>query len=130
MGVKRIFEIAETPGVQTTEIMLTGGCSRSHVYSQIFADVIGKTLKVSGEMDVASLGMAMAAAYSMGYYSNFAEMTRLVKSRSEYTPDTTNLNYYKEIYNSFKNLYEVLGTEYERLNSIRDKYSNNKETNR
>jgi len=128
LGVRNIFKIVEDLGLSIDEVKLTGGCSRSDYYSQIFADVTGKSVEVAGETDVASLGMAMAAAYAMGYYSSFTEMTGLIRNRSSFTPDSTAADYYNSVFELFKSLYEQLESQYDKLNSIRKKYKNRKES--
>ncbi len=127
LGVKNIFKKVEDLGLNIDEVKLTGGCSRSDYYSQIFADVTGKSVEVAGETDVASLGMAMAAAYAMGYYNSFTEMTGLIRNRSSFTPDSTAVDYYDDIFDLFKSLFEQLESQYKKLNSIREKYENIKE---
>lgn len=122
LGVKRIFDIVEHLGLKPREVMLTGGCSKSEYYSQVFCDVTGYPVSVAGDSDVASLGMAMAAAYAMGYYDSFSEMTKLVKIRAQYTPDNKRVAYYKDMYKLFKSLYNSLEDHYSELNEIRYKY--------
>lgn len=127
LGVKKIFKIVEELGLKVNEVKLTGGCSRSDYYSQIFADVTGREVQIAGETDVASLGMAMAAAYAMGYYSSFNEMTELVKTRSSFKPAPEAVEYYEDMFTLFSNMYTELESQYEKLNQIREKYKNRKE---
>ncbi|MGL1892414.1 MAG: FGGY family carbohydrate kinase [Spirochaetaceae bacterium] len=127
LGVKVIFDIVEALGVDIKDVKLTGGCSVSSVYSQIFSDVTGKAVQVAGETDVASLGMAMAGAYAMGYYKTFEEMTAIVKTRATYTPDPVEVEYYQDMFVLFKKLYTGIEKQYDMLNEIRDKYKNRKE---
>lgn len=128
LGIKNIFNLVEELGLKIHEVKLTGGCSRSDYYSQIFADVTGKSVEVAGETDVASLGMAMAGAYAMGYYSSFTEMTNLVKKRSAFQPDSSAVEYYNSVFGLYKSLYEQLESQYIKLNTIREKYKNIKES--
>jgi len=126
LGVKKIFEILEALGLNIREVKLTGGCSNSDYYSQIFADATAKEVKIVGENDVASLGMAMAAAYAMEYYDNFSDMTDLIKIRSIFKPDKENSAYFNDLFIIFDTLYEQLEYQYQSLNQFREKYTNKK----
>ncbi len=127
LGVKVIFEIASKLGIKTKEVKLTGGCSVSPYYSQIFADVTGKSIQIAGESDVASLGMAMAAAYAMGYYDSFSEMTKMINVRASYSPEPEAVEYYNDLFVLFKKLYSQVEDQYKSLNQIREKYKNREE---
>ena len=127
LGVRNIFNIVENLGLKIDSVKLTGGCSKSAYYSQIFSDVTGKPVEIAGETDVASLGMAMAGAFAMGYYKDFNEMTALIKIRSSYTPDQTGREYYDQMFPIFQSLYKQVQEQYESLNQIRKKYNNRKE---
>lgn len=127
LGVKVIFEIVEALGIKAKEVKLTGGCSVSPYYSQIFADVTGKYIDITGESDVATLGMAMAAAYSMGYYDSFSEMTKMIKVRASYKPKPESVEYYNDLFVLFKRLYSQVSEQYKSLNKIREKYKNREE---
>ncbi|MDA3811278.1 MAG: FGGY family carbohydrate kinase [Spirochaetaceae bacterium] len=127
LGVKKIFKIVENLGLNIVDVKLTGGCSKSDYYCQIFADVTGKEIQIAGETDVASLGMAMAAAFAMEYYSSFNEMTKLIKPRSSFKPVLEAEEYYEDLFALFTVLYSQLENQYESLNKIREKYKKRKE---
>jgi sugar (pentulose or hexulose) kinase len=124
MGVKRILGLFEDLGHKISSAKLTGGAAESAVYSQIFSDVIGHPLEIVGEKDVATLGIAMAAAFGAKIYSSFEEMTSKVKTMKVIEPCQRTLNYYKDLQEIFIDLYEKLEPEYQRLAQIKNKYAN------
>lgn len=123
-GVRRIIELTRELGVAPSAGRLTGGCSESRVYSQIFADVLGIEILRIGEMDTATLGSAMAGAYAAGFFDDFASMTRFVSVRAEQHPNPSLGEYYDRAYDLFALLYAKLEPLYEELSALRSEKEN------
>ncbi len=62
-------------GRTTPEVVLSGGGSRSNLWCQILADVLGRQLHRVETLDASSLGAAILAAVSHGIYPNFEHAT-------------------------------------------------------
>jgi sugar (pentulose or hexulose) kinase len=118
-GIRRILEITRQLGVVPTHGRLTGGCSESRVYSQIFADVLGINLHRVGEMDTATLGMGMAGAWAAGFYDSFEGMAENVMVSAVQTPDLEKQRYYDAAYGLFEKLYRNLEPLFEELSTLR-----------
>ncbi|WP_028229281.1 FGGY-family carbohydrate kinase [Paraburkholderia ferrariae] len=52
-------------------IRLTGGAARSEPWAQIFADVLGLPVEITGCSELGALGTVMAAAVGLGEYENW-----------------------------------------------------------
>ncbi|MGS0897228.1 FGGY-family carbohydrate kinase [Burkholderia stagnalis] len=72
-------------------IRLTGGAARSEPWMQIFADVLGLPVEVTGCSELGALGTAMAAAVGLGEYASWTDamssmvrVTRRIEPRPEW----------------------------------------------
>lgn len=99
---------AET-GVQVDELVAMGGASNSLVWTQIKADVTGKTIKVPTSDTATTLGAAILAGVGVGMYKNFEEAVRetIVITRVQ-EPDMENHQKYQRAMDLYLRLYEDL----------------------
>ena len=123
MGVKRIVDLFRDLGHETHAARLTGGAAESPVYSQIFADVTGRRMEIIGEKDVATLGIAMAAAYGAKMYSSFKEMIDKIVTKKVIEPRADRTAYYTDLQELFVDLDEKLEPDYKKLADIKAKHS-------
>ena len=117
-GVRKILELARCLGASPEIGRLTGGCSESRVYSQIFADILGIDVMRVGEMDTAPLGSAMAGAWAAGFFDDFDKMTEIVTINAIQKPDKVNNKYYSGAYELFDELYGKLEPVFEKLSAL------------
>lgn len=69
-------------------VRLTGGASRSPVWSQMFADVLGLPVEVTQGGEVGARGAAMCAAIALGLHDDFpAAMRHMVRVQRTHRPD-------------------------------------------
>ncbi len=107
-------------GRSTQEIVLTGGGSRSTLWCQIFADVLGRPIHRAETLDAASLGVAVLSAVAHGIYPSFehatTEMSRL-GTTFEPGPDREPFErVYRDVY---RGLYRDVKTRMEALARLR-----------
>lgn len=87
---------------QVGSIRLTGGASRSPVWSQMFADVLGLRVEVTQGGEVGARGAAMCAAIAIGAYPDFsAAMQRMVHVQRVHEPDPARHEAYARKFRSF-----------------------------
>ena len=68
-GTREIIEAFETKGVEVKELVAAGGLpEKNALLRQIYADVTGRTFKLSGSAQAPALGSAMHAAVAAGIY--------------------------------------------------------------
>lgn len=99
---------AET-GVKVDELIAMGGASNSILWTQIKADVTGKTIKVPTSDTATTLGAAILAGVGVGVYESFEEAVKetIVITRVQ-EPDMENYEKYKKSMELYLKLYEDL----------------------
>jgi xylulokinase len=86
-----------------------GGGSRSDVWCQIRADVLGMSLRRTSVPDAAALGAAILAGVGSGAFDALAPAVRqLVLFERIFEPDAGRAAYYDERFDHFRSLYETL----------------------
>lgn len=121
-GTRRILELYEEHGLRVEEIICSGGISIKNPFlMQIYADVLGKRLKVAGSEQAAALGSAIYAALSAGGekggYDSYEEAVQRMSSVRDtiYEPDETHHRIYTELYSVYKDYSEVMGSSRRRI---------------
>ncbi len=116
-GTRRILELYEENGLSVREIICSGGISlKNPLLMQIYADVLGKPLKVAASEQAAALGSAIYAALSAGAgkggYDCYAEAVRNMSRVRDivYEPDRDSHARYTEIYAVYKAYSEIMGS--------------------
>ena len=107
MLVKGHMELVkEATGNMPSEIIFAGGASKSPLWSQILADVLGMPVKVPAVKEATALGAAILAGYGVGLYSSIEEgAKRTVKWDSVYEPNAENHKVYEELYGPWRKVY-------------------------
>jgi L-ribulokinase len=115
-GTKMIIDTFEENGVPVDEFYAAGGIAEKNPFvMQIYADVTGKEMKISGSPQAPALGSAMfgalAAGKTAGGYDtieNAAIAMAKVKPFS-YKPVYANVEVYKKLYAEYKILHDYFG---------------------
>lgn len=115
-GTRRILELYERNGLQVQEIICSGGISfKNPLLMQIYADILGKRLKVASSDQAAALGSAVYAALSAGGaeggYDDYEEAVRKMSKVKDivYEPDSKNHEVYTKLYTVYKDYSEIIG---------------------
>ncbi len=122
LGVHNVFRLMEEKGYSIEEIVMTGGCANSPIWTQIFSDILDKQIILPGEMDVAPLGTAIMTAVGVGLFPDFDAALEVQTVRASHDPDTTKSEYYQALFKAFVHLYEAVGPVYRELDEIREKF--------
>jgi len=115
-GTKMIIDTFEENGVPVDEYYAAGGIAEKNPFvMQIYADVTGKEMKISGSPQAPALGSAMfgalAAGKAAGGYDtieNAAAAMAKVKPFS-YKPVAANVVVYKKLFAEYKILHDYFG---------------------
>jgi len=121
-GSREVLSIVEKDGLEISNIRITGGSSKSTMWVQTFSDVLNKKIQIPGTLDLPPLGIAIAAAYSIGIIDDFEQATNMISINKTFYPNLENQNYYNEMYEVFCNLYQKILKEYDKLSDIDKKY--------
>ncbi len=106
-GTKTIVELYEKYGIKTREIVAAGGIAQKNpLLMQIYADVLGKPISVSGSNQAGAKGSAIYAAVAGGH---FADMTAAANALADgmcatYTPNLQNTQKYAPLYRAYLEL--------------------------
>jgi autoinducer 2 (AI-2) kinase len=99
--------ISKFSGVDSDTITFAGGASKGALWSQILADVTGKSVKIPVVKEATSLGGAMLAGVATGIYSSIEEASKkLVKWEKELEPNMENFQKYENVKEKWQKIYK------------------------
>jgi len=103
-------------GKDITHINVIGGGAQSDVWCQIFADVMGVTIRQVEEPVYANArGAAWIAAAGLKHIA-FKDIPQLVKIKHEYQPDPSNQSVYSQKFDQFLSVYKAMKSVYHMMN--------------
>lgn len=110
-GALTIIKRMEEHGIRVDEVVCTGGLStKNDTLMQIYADVLGRPMKVSASEQTCALGAAMLAAVAAGADTLPNLQAKIVSHRSTvYQPKAENTAVYAEIYALYRTLHDAFG---------------------
>ena len=110
-GALTIIERMEEHGITISEVVNTGGLAiKNATLMQIYADVLGRPMKVSASEQTCALGAAMMAAVAAGYDSLENLQQSIVQhSSTVYHPIPENQAVYRELYQHYQTLHDAFG---------------------
>lgn len=99
---------AET-GARVERLSAMGGSANSALWTQIKADVTGKTIEVPASDTASTLGAALLAGVGCGVYRSYDEaVARTVRVTKVYEPDPARHELYQKLMERYLGLYEAL----------------------
>ena len=111
-GTREIIEAFDVQGIEVRELVAAGGLpEKNALLCQIFADVTGRPIKLSGSAQAPALGSAMHAAVAAGIYPDIhaaAEKMGKLKAGTV-TPITQNQAMYDKLFAEYQTLYDYFG---------------------
>ena len=115
-GALTIINRFEEYGVKISEVINCGGIAEKNpLLMQIYADVIGREMKIARSAQTCALGSAIAGAVvagsAAGGYDNFADAQAAMcgMKKTTYKPIPENQKVYQEIYPLYKQLHDAFG---------------------
>ncbi|MHA1932131.1 MAG: FGGY-family carbohydrate kinase, partial [Promethearchaeota archaeon] len=107
--IRKNIEVFREIGIEPKELKLTGGGSRSDLWNQIYADVLGITCIRNEIEEATSLGAAILAASGAGLFPDIAKAAEILcKVDKKWVPHEENYNFYEKIYKFSHQLYNLL----------------------
>lgn len=115
-GALTIINRYEEYGVKISEVINCGGIAEKNPsIMQIYADVIGREMKIARSAQTCALGSAIAGAVvageDAGGYGSFPEAQEAMCGIKEisYKPDPENHQVYQELYKLYSQLHDAFG---------------------
>ncbi len=111
-GSRAILERIKEYGVPVDRIVCAGGIAEKNpMLMQIYADITGCTMQVSGSSQACALGAAISAAVLAGCHENFATAQKRMTSvkPKSYRPIAGNRKVYDELYRLYRQVHDAFG---------------------
>ena len=103
------IKTAEEVDVYIDELVAMGGAANSRLWTQMKADITGKTIKVPTSDTATTLGAAILAGVGTGVYKSFSEATdKTIVITRIHEPDMAAHKKYLEYYKIYLEIYEKL----------------------
>ena len=103
-------------GVTFSDAVLSGGGSRSRVWPQLFADILGLPITVTRSRETGALGAAIAAGTGVGLFSGFPEgAAQMVKLERQLEPDRSRAELYAHRYETYTLIAERMAPVWRRI---------------
>lgn len=97
------------------DIRVSGGFSRSAVWRQILADMMGREVLVPESHEASALGAAALALHAMGELDELEEIKDWIAIRHRQQPNPQHTETYFELYKMYDRLYHKLKDEFDRM---------------
>ena len=122
-GTKRIVDLYEKSGVKITRILTAGGIAeKDEMLMQIYSDVLGRELVLSGTSQACAYGSAILGSVNENGYSTLTEAADKLKKISDvsYKPDPEKTKAYAKLYKEYVTLSEFFaGGENKTMESLK-----------
>ncbi|MEZ5897757.1 MAG: FGGY-family carbohydrate kinase [Parvularculaceae bacterium] len=108
-GTRLILDTMAANGVPIENIVACGGVTRSPVWTQIHADIIGRPIKLAHAACAPALGSAMFAAIGAGRYADLSQAAeKMVRFNGAVEPDFAVHESYQPYFQRYKSAYGAL----------------------
>jgi xylulokinase len=105
LSIRKRISLLEEAGCRFTEMRVSGGGARSHLWNQIKSDVLNLPVRAIASVDGAELGAAMLGAISHELFSSWEDaVAACVPEGVLYTPDPDNAARYEGVFECFLHL--------------------------
>jgi L-xylulokinase len=117
-GHRQHVETIRRAGATFEEAVLSGGGSRSRLWPQIFADVLGVPVTVALSRETGALGAAIAAGTGVGLFADFTEGSdAMVRVDRHYRPNGALSAHYDRRCGLYKDITEAMTPLWRRLSA-------------
>lgn len=107
--VRKNVEVFATLGLKPADLRVTGGGSRSDLWNQIMADVLGIQCGRGDLEESTAVGASILAAYGAGEYPDLTKAAdEMANITNVWNPNTENKAKYDKLFHINKKIYQVL----------------------
>ena len=102
-----------------SRIQMAGGATRSDVWMQLFADILGAEIEVSQASELGTMSVALCAGIGCGVFDSIEETTlKWAKSKRVFYPDQEKHLYYQKKYHAFKTVISAMDSAWSELDEL------------
>lgn len=113
LAIKDVIKTMEQNGAVIDEINAANSHSLNNYFLQLKSDITGKKINIIECKSPELLGLAMMSYTKLGKYSSLIDASNTMSKVSRtYQPNTSNFEKYEKMYSRYKELYNVLKTEF------------------
>jgi len=118
-ALRHNVETAQLAGASVREMRSVGGCSRSDLWNQIKADVLGMPVLLPRAAVGSPFGAAILAGMGAGAFPEIGKsLSEMVHLDRRFEPDQVNHDKYTQIYRVYRNIYEHLKSDFDQAAKI------------
>ncbi len=100
-------------------VRISGGGTKSDVWLQMFADIIGLPMEITEAQETGTLGAAMCAGVGVGQYPGMVQAAdKFVKLKKTVCPNAESSRFYEKKYQLYKKVLDSLDGVWEDFNAI------------
>ncbi len=107
-GLRDALDLTRSAGVEVKELRASGGGTRSSLWRQILADVLGAELTTVGTVEGAAYGAAVLAAVGAGWHSSVESATDRWVNVGRRTTPGADAAVYQVAHERYRSLYPAL----------------------
>jgi xylulokinase len=105
-AMRNVMDYFRGSGTVPVNAIMTGGVSRSSIWSQIVADILEIPIEVPDCQDAACVGIAAAAGTAVGMFKNLEDALAGKLPGKKYMPTADNIAVYRRGFDLFKDILE------------------------
>ncbi len=121
-GFRHHFDIFNDLNFVVKRVLICGGGAKSQIWRKIITDVIGKKVSYIGSHQGSSAGAAFIAGKAVGYFNSWEEVNKLAGVTAVEEPDNINYNRYSQLYYLYRDIYDNLKDNFEKITKIENQY--------
>lgn len=118
-GMRQVVEALVAAGGQVDHVVASGGATRSRLWTQIKADVLGRPVHIPRVTESGLLGAAILARAAVTAQPVTAVIDAMVALTERFEPDPERHALYDRLYPTYAALYSALKDEFRRLDGAR-----------
>ena len=117
---RRHIDVLRSAGIRFDSAILSGGGSRSPVWPQMFADILGIPIAVAACGETGALGAAIAAGVGTGVFGDFeAGVEAMTQQGASFAADPAMARHYAPRYETFGQIAEAMKPIWQRMAAAR-----------
>jgi len=118
-ALRHNIEVALRAGAEVREVRSVGGCSKSDIWNQIKADVLGLPLLLPRTSVGSPFGAAILAGIGVGVFPDIRKsLLEMVHLDRSFEPNQANHERYMRNYQVFRDIYEHLKGDFDHLAKV------------